>query len=169
MKTEHALSSIEQQRLKVSNFNNLNDPFELQAAGSSEKKVRRELRKYAKDLASEIRLICCSKSWMSPVLWGHYGDSHRGVALVLEVEKSIAFDVIYQLDRKMLLESDVIQMKSEFTPYMSHATEMLISKSDQWSYEDEARILITKNSESLEVSSETVSYTHLTLPTTPYV
>ena len=77
---KHALNSVRENALKVSDFTNLNDPFELKYSGAKDKYTRDYLAGYSDGLSAQIRLLCCSKSWSSPVLWGHYADNHRAVS-----------------------------------------------------------------------------------------
>ena len=98
MSSHHALNSLEEQALKVSNFEDLNDPFELLAAGSGEKDTRTFLEIQRRAMSNSIRMICCCKAWENPVVWGHYADSHRGIALALEVD-GLVKDVKYVADR----------------------------------------------------------------------
>ena len=90
LSSEHALQAFENQELKVSRFDQLNDPFELMAGGSGERMVRNSIRRYKQSMTKKTRLLCCSKSWGDPLLWSHYGDKHKGAALVIQIPQDLS-------------------------------------------------------------------------------
>jgi len=102
LSARYALAAIEKQRLKVSRFDDLNDPFELYAAELQNPKHRIAFRKFKKEMAKRFGLLCFSKSWKSPLLWSHYGDRHKGVALEFDINEDIINEVSYKPDRLLL-------------------------------------------------------------------
>jgi hypothetical protein len=76
---QFAISNIALQRVKVARFSDLNDPFELLSIDRSKVKNRRALRKRTRKINDETGLLCFSKSWGTPVLWGHYAERHAGM------------------------------------------------------------------------------------------
>jgi hypothetical protein len=58
MKSEHALTSISKQRLKLSLFDDLNDPFELYSANVSDPKARKVLTEFKQKNMAEYGLHC---------------------------------------------------------------------------------------------------------------
>ena len=135
---KHALNSVRENALKVSDFSNLNDPFELRYSGASDKRTRDYLAGYSASLSMQIRLLCCSKSWSSPVLWGHYADHHRGIALVLEVDSRSVHDVKYVKSRNILTKNNI--KKENFDSLDPKSISLLTTKYIEWKYEDEARM-----------------------------
>jgi len=77
----HALDDIERQRLKISEIDQLNDPFELWCVSQPTRGLRDALRAYKKEMNEKFGLICFSEDWVSPLLWSHYAAKHRGVCL----------------------------------------------------------------------------------------
>src|SRR5262245_8592898 len=79
-KSDHALSNIVFKRLKVARFSELNDPFELMGIrlGALD---RIEAENFKEGTNAENGVVCFSEDWLDPVLWGHYAEKHRGVAL----------------------------------------------------------------------------------------
>ncbi len=135
-----AFEALKKQRIKLSRFDNLNDPFELMAM-SLEDEFERKIMIDSKDkINNRVRLLCCSKAWVSPLLWGNYADKHRGIALELEVPDYAISPITYEEDRppfdlRTLKESnDVEALNKLFT-----------TKYKQWSYEEEVRVLFTKD------------------------
>ena len=138
---EFGLQALRNQTLKVSRFDNLNDPFELQAAGSKQRSVRKIIAKNKAAMAEKGRLLCCSKSYKSPVLWGHYADSHKGVALELDIPSKYVIDVEYVEERFELIESDLIEAFGKEDRLKEINSKLLRIKYKEWGYEDEARVV----------------------------
>ena len=139
---QHALSVIANQRMKVSSFDDLNDPFELHAVDLSDSGTRDKFRNFKRAVTQQVGLLCFSKNWKSPLLWSHYANRHRGVALQFEVQDEIAHPVKYRKQR-YLLDVNMVQGKSKFDREQIEAIWM--SKYVQWSYEDEVRVLIPRS------------------------
>ena len=76
---EHGLDNLKRQRIKVSRFSELNDPFELLAIDIRNKDLRAGIRARKTLVNNKEGLISFSKEWRNPVLWSHYGDKHRGI------------------------------------------------------------------------------------------
>jgi hypothetical protein len=129
----YGLECIEKQRLKASSLDNLNDPFELFAIDlSSSSEFRDALKAYKLYLADKYCLLCFSKTWRSPVLWSHYADRHKGMALVFDVEDAQVDHVKYRKERIKINEARV---DNEDT-----TKRLLTTKYVEWSYEQEARV-----------------------------
>ena len=96
---KHGLAAIRNQAYKLSTYDNLNDPFELFATDLADKKIRAAFRLFKEHCAKEMALLCCSKSWSSTLLWSHYGDRHKGVALELDVADQCITHVRYRKSR----------------------------------------------------------------------
>lgn len=126
-------------RIKISDIDELNDPFELLGVSIGDKSARRVVR-YAKQTLSDMYgLVCLSKTWKSPVMWAHYGDKHKGVCLCFEVDQSRLHEVIYKPDKLTTLLSN----KPSLSDFDFEALKILIStKSIEWEYEKEYRLLL---------------------------
>lgn len=130
---KYGLEAIEKQRLKASSLNNLNDPFELFAIDlSSSREFRDALNAYKSYLGHKHCLLCFSKAWRSPVLWSHYADRHKGMALVFEVEDAQVAHVKY---RKQRIKINEARLENEDT-----TKHLLTTKYIEWSHEQEARV-----------------------------
>jgi hypothetical protein len=136
----HGLSAIRDQRYKLSTFDNLNDPFELFAIDLADPKIRQAFRRFKEMCARELALLCCSKSWSSTLLWSHYADRHKGLALELEVADECITHVTYQQTRKPVTRQDMNNNMS-CEDGKGIGAEMLRVKAADWAYEEEARII----------------------------
>jgi len=83
----YGLDDLRRRRLKISRLDDLNDPFELWAIAQSDRRLRQAMRTTKEQMARQYGLLCFSRGWHNPVLWSHYADRHRGIALGFDVEK----------------------------------------------------------------------------------
>ncbi len=135
-KANHALENIEKQRIKISEFHKLNDPFELLGVELSDRNVRTALKYEKSKIAQKKGLICFSKNWHDPVQWAHYAENHSGMCLGFEIPSSSLNKVDYvkrRLSQSILLRLD----KQE---------KLLTTKFEHWEYEQEYRLLLNLNS-----------------------
>ncbi|HBP0149879.1 TPA: DUF2971 domain-containing protein [Pseudomonas aeruginosa] len=138
-KAEHALSNLENSRIKISTFNDLNDPFELLAANFKESISRKIFRDWKSTTNEKTGIICFSGDWSEPVMWSHYADKHKGICLGFNVNKKIVQKINYQPDRLM------IELKSDTNPeHLPNELKdsLLCTKSSGWSYEEEYRTFL---------------------------
>ena len=75
---QFALSALALRRLKVARLGELNDPFELLAVDAKTPLHREFFRRVKEKVDSTHGVLCFSKAWQNPVLWGHYADKLRG-------------------------------------------------------------------------------------------
>lgn len=135
----HAISDIALRRLKVSRFADLNDPFELLASDLSDKELRKVLPQWKSQIQKQRGLICFSRTWNNPVLWSHYADKHRGIALGFDLADHLANDVKYIRSRlKVNFQGGHVEAGLD-----EHFIEqLLLSKYVHWKYENEVRIFV---------------------------
>lgn len=131
-----ALSNIALKRLKLTRFHSLNDPFEMLAidVASGDLRVGIRAKKTAIDKAEGI--LCFSKYWKNPLLWSHYADKHRGIALGFDVPESSLKPVRYvaRMDKINLLSDEISQ--KQVTIFLDR---LRYTKFKDWQYEDEVR------------------------------
>jgi len=63
------LESIKKARLKVSDFSNVNDPFELLGIEMRDKNVRRAMKFEKSKISKNSGLVCFSENKYDPVQW----------------------------------------------------------------------------------------------------
>lgn len=134
---KYALQALQNQRLKVATFNDLNDPFELLASDLTDKRVRRGFRLWKDRTSKTIGLLCFSRRWRNPLLWSHYADRHRGIALEVEIDDELVVPVRYS-GRRLQLDVRRIMSTGGFTADL--AEQVATTKSKHWSYEEEIRV-----------------------------
>lgn len=136
LKAEYALKAISEQRLKLSLFDDLNDPFELFSANVSDPKIREALTKFKQENMAAYGLHCFSQKFSNPLLWSHYGDRHCGVALEFEIHDEDVLEVRYEPNR-LLVDWQQHAARGGFGS--SDLEAFLVTKFEHWKYEDEVR------------------------------
>jgi len=118
--------------LKIARLDELNDPFELWAIAQPDRQLRIALRLTKDEMSKHRGVLCFSLSWHNPLLWSHYADKHRGVALGFDVQDQILKAVSYVEQRPVLKEISI-----------EVAHWLLFTKYVDWKYEQEARVFTT--------------------------
>ncbi|MCI0427560.1 MAG: DUF2971 domain-containing protein [Nitrospiraceae bacterium] len=129
----YGLDDLRNRRLKIARIMELNDPFEFLGVDLSDREFRRALRETKAELSTTKGILCFSKTWSNPVLWGHYADKHRGVCLGFEVPSSVLGKVEYVDSR--LPRPDVLDE--------AFMKKLLFTKFSHWQYEQEYRVYVT--------------------------
>jgi hypothetical protein len=82
------------------------------------------------------RIYCLTAHADSLLMWSHYGDKHRGICLEFDAGREFggAFRVVYR-DELQIIGPDILAADKVL------ADTILLSKSSEWSREDEYRIL----------------------------
>lgn len=138
-KSGYGIDNIDRRRLKISRFNELNDPFELLAADLLDPRHRFSLQKHKEVIHNTHGMICFSSSWKNPLLWGHYAENHKGMALGFEIPEDFLFKVNYKTERfKVVFDAE----KGEIKDGENVIERLLTTKFKDWEYEQEYRLLI---------------------------
>ncbi|HCH3381892.1 TPA: DUF2971 domain-containing protein [Vibrio parahaemolyticus] len=125
------MDNLKNKRLKVSNINNLNDPFEMLCVQLINKTTKCKLLNAKQMTAERYGILCFSRNWSNPVQWGHYADNHKGLCLVFEIPDSDLKKVDYVSKR---IHPDSIDLENEAEVYR-----ILTTKFEHWRYEQEHR------------------------------
>jgi Protein of unknown function (DUF2971) len=126
---QYGLENIRKRRLKISRLAELNDPFEFLGADLSHQESRKALVATKAKLSKTRGLICFSRLWDNPVLWGHYADKHRGICLGFDIPEASLNKVIYVNSR----------LPWPTVPDEEFMKQLLFTKFNHWSYENEYR------------------------------
>ena len=143
---EHAVSCIEEHRLKVGRLAESNDPSDCRPRvvnlpsnakgfdpGFSEGMLTSSSNKFG--------IICYSATVNDPVLWSHYSMGHRGIALGFDVPENLVVKVKYSDERPVLdfTSFDVSTTEEAVRFTKSILTEGFTVKAKSWAYEKEYR------------------------------
>lgn len=125
-----------EQRMKVSRFRDLNDPFELACHDAGHRGARQRTRAFIKTADEKFGLICFSDNWKSPVMWAHYANKHDGVCLGFDVRDENLTCVQY-VDSRLLNPAN-----AKLGNGIKFIDEMLYHKAQEWKYERELRAIV---------------------------
>lgn len=149
----------------------LNDPYDCQvdlkkaltraassAKGTQATKLRTlatgaTLLKTIKDLLRKTAVCSFSSSLLNPVLWSHYADKHRGVALLYKIPQSFIINRATKIVGYSGIEYTEDSLTNWFVNnsvkfhvdyYVRIIKHMLTIKGPMWEYEGESRIMRAK-------------------------
>jgi hypothetical protein len=138
------LSALATNRLFFVDYKLFNDPFDCQAVKKLDAEAQNSLRTWTEEFDALDRFRVCQLSAVRDdvLMWGHYGDSHRGFCLEFRPRNDAAFSemcfpVIYQPEYPDLNGSE---KSPEEVPHP--LLRLLMTKSEQWSYESEWRMVL---------------------------
>jgi hypothetical protein len=120
----------------------LNQQFEK---GEIQKNLTDGLREYLYDLRQKSFLLSVSREARNTVMWAHYCDKHRGAVIGIDFNKIFPkygikmHRVNYSEQRPRISILDDFESKDFRAKYF----ETLLTKSDDWGYEEEHRTLFT--------------------------
>jgi len=134
---QYAVSNIALRRIKVSRYRDLNDPFELLGVNLSEKSNREAFLAIKNRIDVNQGLVCFSKGWKNPLLWGHYAEKHTGIALGFDVPENLAQPVIYA---KKLAD---VKVGPDGLWDNNFIDQLVRTKFYDWKYEQEVRLSVT--------------------------
>ena len=129
---------LRERRLKLSRFNESNDPFELNLIDSRDQSRREIVRMLVEHHNKNTGMICFGKTWQNPVMWAHYAEKHKGVCLGFSIASSVISEVNYT-DRKIDVDVGLYLPSGGLSADLIKKT--LLTKSTAWQYEAEWRVL----------------------------
>jgi hypothetical protein len=131
-----ALKILSEKRLKISRFDDLNDPFELIPYNLANQKQRWALQAMRRQLGHNRGMLCFSATWRDPVLWAHYADRHKGIC--------IGFDLSQEFCKKVNYVSKRLPFPRSVTMNDGAIAEVILyTKFKNWAYEQEVRSYLT--------------------------
>jgi len=139
LSSEFGVSNIALSRMKISRYEDLNDPFELLAGNLSERHLRQAVATMKKEFHETKGIICFSQEWGSPVLWSHYADKHKGMALGFDIPDEYASVINYSPERVPVAYVNNDPSQGIEPEYVAAITS---TKYKHWEYENEVRMHI---------------------------
>lgn len=121
-------------RIFAAKYKDLNDPMEGQYYYNKGELNKEMLRKLATD-KGVLRLCSLSKTKDNELMWSHYAEGHRGVAIGLIVDKK-RYDV-RPINYNGLAYLNGVQVEQDAP------REILSHKLNVWSYEEEERVFVS--------------------------
>ncbi len=134
-----AIDDLIKERIKVSTLDALNDPFEMMTYRRYRLlKKRKAYIKVFREVKRKWGLLCFSPSWEEQLLWAHYADGHKGIALGFKIPKDGILKLTYTPNN--------IRTQFDLTDEPEENEKKFLSlakvKYKEWLYEKEHRILV---------------------------
>ena len=136
---DYAQKTLRNRRLKIAEFHDLNDPFELLGAELTESAHRQIFSSWKETIERKWGVLCFSRSWHNPVLWSHYSDKHRGICLGFDVADSFLKKIRYTGKR---IKVDIVSVLNSRDVGESIVDRLLFTKYTDWRYEKESRAAV---------------------------
>ena len=139
LSSDDAINDLEGKWIKISLINELNDPFELLPyMRYKNSKERQPYHHIHREVSKKYGLLCFSKKWEGPLLWGHYADKHKGVAMGFRILK----DEILEVKYCSMLKRTEFELTNSEEKNEKLFLNLVETKSEDWSYEEEYRIVV---------------------------
>lgn len=122
-------------RIYAAPYFDLNDPMEgLYTYDSGV--INRELVRQIKGEKNKIRICSLSRRFDSTLMWSHYADSHRGVAIGI---------IVHPRHEMRPVTYEGLSCVQNATAHSNHeaAKNILTCKLEPWAYEEEERVFVT--------------------------
>jgi hypothetical protein len=140
--SKFALDNLCHRRLKIAQFDDLNDPFELKSVNLCDPVNAQafdgidelEFEGYKAAVARRFGVLCFSEHKTDVLQWAHYADRHKGICLGFDVSggQGKFGQVQYVTERITFPE----KLDEEFS------WKLLSTKSKAWEYEKEWRVFL---------------------------
>lgn len=140
--TNYALDAIRNEALKLTKNTEINDLYEFKGLHFSELGSQPNGHE---SLFQKYLLGCFSTTYSNPTMWSHYGDSHKGIVLGFELSERLSTKNIIQVDYRTNIEVVENFMRLTESKKFDLLYEIVRIKSSDWSYENEVRLLFTKD------------------------
>lgn len=128
----YGLMALRNRRLKIARVDDLNDPFEFLSWDVRDPLTRARMRAWKAAQNAEWGLVCFSRKWSNPLLWGHYAAKHQGMALGFDVPDTDLYSPVKYRPRRIPFpqgrELDGRDLEA-----------VLLTKFTAWRYESEYR------------------------------
>lgn len=141
LKSKYLLPNLQDRLIKVTTLSDVNDPYEwlpsvVDTDGKHLSSTRcREI--FLDTLAKKHGFISLSATASDPLLWAHYAEQHKGVALEFDLPRERLIEVDYRDSRVCIIVPD----ENFSSPPSDETMSQLMSrKFSSWIYEKEFRV-----------------------------
>lgn len=160
-----AVKIIKGESIGFTCLEDLNDPFEGTNFGFSsfgDVKPQSATRVFKDNFSRRYALLSLTRNPLNPLMWSHYGDSHKGVVIGIDIEsaglmssdefvipaqlggmtyvatKNKDLNGIPSIEKLNEIKKDDLKFGSDIKNYLKQA---FLYKSLEWGYEEEVRII----------------------------
>lgn len=163
--TDYVSRTLENLTFGFSELNAFNDPYESdyriahyfhsledekELLGGTKDTFER-IRNFAKIYLNSIRVTCFSRTPNNNLMWAHYSKHHTGVCYAVEFNsQQLPFNsenlgwgnIIYS---SLLPELKIYQDQTTEGMFQTQLSDVILTKSQEWSYEQEVRFFKSQN------------------------
>jgi hypothetical protein len=147
---QFGLLALQQRKRKIGRLLELNDPLDCQPTlfrSNQDEDLLIEDDPFLSEIYNMIGILCYSTSIEDPVIWSHYADCHRGMALGFDLPENELLKVRYPEDdaRARLNQEELEQLRSENLQkaLLDTVAKGFSKKARGWAYECEYRQFIS--------------------------
>ena len=151
---QFALSNLALRRIKIARYEDLNDLYELIGIDAGNKEIRSAFHATKELTNKSTGLICFSKSWRNPLMWGHYAEKHTGMCLGFDVPDNLLAPVLYA-KRPLKIKIDPERILKQTEKLME---KLVRRKFIDWKYEDEIRLFVRLDHDTVESGKHFYSF-----------
>lgn len=150
-KAKWALRLLKTKLVKVTTLAEVNDPYEWLPglkipAQSDPNEWEAWLKEFRKAILARWGMVCFSKTNSDPVIWAHYADCHKGIALEFDyIDEPTKTDIVkvdYSHERVCLDPMEITDAWRESEEAASLMRKTLTAKHISWEYEQEYRVIV---------------------------
>jgi len=130
---KYLLDIILNNQLYCAKYHELNDPME--GYYITKENIPQLLKDYIFNQKGNYRICALAKEDTNKLLWAHYADGFKGIAIGLktkELVRAVNYNGLHELDEKLRYQNQDI-------------TSIFFNKMQEWEYENEMRVVL-KNS-----------------------
>lgn len=132
------------------NFDYANDGMKLSDFGENQNEVKTELIEgYYRIINSEFGIFCLTESYDNTIMWSHYADNHRGIAIGFDADNVFLNDNNEKITLNRV-KYNLCKYKIKIVLDPDELHQSLFEKSKDWEYENEWRsIRLLKDADSI--------------------
>ena len=137
----YGLEALQTGVWKIGRMSELNDPFDCRPQFVNDGS---QPDNFIDFVMEGWGLLSYSKRITDPVIWSHYADSHRGIALGFDFYDSAPSPVTYAQDKPILYAAEIVAVREsrrETAAAFVFRTGYL-TKASSWAYEEEYRTFL---------------------------
>ncbi len=141
-KIDRVIDVFVNKRLYASNYKSLNDPME--GFYFRDLNIKNRVSDFIYNQKQEIRICSFTKNVENNLMWAHYADSFKGIAIGFELTNQEEHNV-FKMNYNGLYQYDY-----EISEYQNLLT-IFQSKLPEWEYEDEYRVINCSNNQYVNI------------------
>lgn len=133
-----ALKTLWERRLKITRYDEFDDPFEAMPFDRSGRAASAFCDKFAERIAAARHgVVCFSATWQSAQMWAQYADRHTGLCLGFDVARDFARTIDY-VERPLAVPADLRRQHRRLPIEVLEAA--LQHKPAHWRHQQEWRV-----------------------------